>query len=336
LIKLKVLSELVGGTLFGDPDLEIKGVSPIYKTEPGTITFLTESKYERFVNNCSAAAIITSHKKILKNKIGILVDNPHLAMSLVLDQFSPATERSKGIHKSALVSPQARLGNDVNVGPFAVIEKGVIIGSGTSIGSHSTIGENSIIGDNTIIDSNVHIYHHSQIGNDNHFHSGCVIGSDGFGYVTVNNNHNKIPQIGKVLIGNLVEMGANCTVDRGTIGDTIIGDGCKFDNSIHLAHNVKLGRGCLLTAQVSIAGSATIGEFCVFGGQSGVGDHVNIGDRAMFAAKTGITKSLPGGKIYAGMPAREIGENNRRDAVYTGLKILKKKILEIEQKLETS
>ncbi len=327
---------MVGGTLYGNPDLQIDGVSSIQQAEAGTITFLTDSKYERFVNNCRAAAIITSRKKILKNKMGILAANPPLAMSLVLAQFAPPVESTPGIHKTAIISPEAKLGQNVSVGAFTIIEAGVRVDSGTSIGPHSTIGKNSTIGENTVLDSNVHIYHHSRIGNNNHFHSGCVIGSDGYGYVTVNNEHLKSPQIGNVLIGNMVEMGANCTIDRGTIGATVIGDGCKFDNNIHIAHNVKLGRGCLLTAHVSIAGSSIIGEFCVFGGQSGVGDHVNIGKRAMFAAKSGVTKSLAGGKIYAGMPAREIGEKNKRDAVYTGLKILKKRILKIEQSLKIS
>lgn len=327
---------MVGGTLYGNPDLQIDGVSSIQQAEPGTITFLTDSKYKRYLHNCPAAAIITSSKTILENKTGILAANPRLAMSLVLARFAPLVESATGIHKSAIISPAAEFGKNVSIGAFTVIEAGVRLDSGTSIGPHCTIRKNSIIGENTILDSNVHIYHLSRIGNNCHFHSGCVIGSDGYGYVTVNNEHHKIPQIGNVLIGNMVEMGANCTIDRGTIGATVIGDGCKFDNNIHIAHNVKLGRGCLLTAHVTIAGSSNIGEFCVFGGQAGVGDHVNIGKRAVFAAKSGVTKSLAGGKIYAGMPAREIGEKNKRDAVYTGLNILKKRILKIEQNLKIS
>ena len=152
--------------------------------------------------------------------------------------------------------------------------------------------------------------------------------------MTINENHIKIPQLGKVVIGNDVEIGANSTIDRGTIGDTDIGDMCKFDNGVQIAHNVSIGRGCLMTAHVTIAGSTKIGEFCAFGGQAGAIDNVTIGDRAIFACYTAVTKDLPGGKMYSGAPAREIKEKNKRDALYFEFKRLKKRLDIIEEKIK--
>ncbi len=162
---------------------------------------------------------------------------------------------------------------------------------------------------------------------------GTVIGSSGYGYETENNVHHKIPQIGSVIIESDVEIGANCTIDRGTIGNTIIGQGTKLDNLVHIAHNVKIGKGCLLMGQVGIAGSSEIGDYCIFAGHSAVRDGVIIGNRAVFAAKSGVTKSLPGGKIYAGMPAREIREKNKRDAAHSQIVSLKKRLKKLEEKL---
>ena len=157
-----------------------------------------------------------------------------------------------------------------------------------------------------------------------------MIGADGYGFYTHKDMHYKIPQNGKVNVGNDVEIGANCTIDRGTIDDTFIGDMCKFDNGVQIGHNVKIGKGCLLTAHVTIAGSSKIGDFCIFGGQSGAIDHVTIGDRAVFACYTVAMKDLPGGKTYSGSPAREIKEKNRRDATFAEVKILKNKIKKFE------
>ena len=178
--------------------------------------------------------------------------------------------------------------------------------------------------------SSVNIYSFVRIGKNCIIHSGSVIGADGYGFYTHKDIHYKIPQNGKVNVGNDVEIGANCTIDRGTIDDTLIGDMCKFDNGVQIGHNVEIGKGCLLTAHVTIAGSSKIGDFCIFGGQSGAIDHVTIGDRAIFACYTVAMKDLPGGKTYSGSPAREIKEKNRRDAIFAEVKILKNKIKKFE------
>ena len=180
----------------------------------------------------------------------------------------------------------------------------------------------------------MNIYQDCLVGDNVIIHSGTVIGSDGFGFVTENDVHHKIPQTGNVIIGNEVEIGANCAIDRATIDKTIIGDGTKIDNLVHIAHNVKIGKGCLLAAEVGIAGSVEIGDYCVFAGHSAVAPHVKLGSRSILAAKTGVTKSLAGGKTYAGMPAREIKEKNRRDAIFAEVNILKKRFENLENKLQ--
>ncbi len=334
MIALKKLAELVGGTLFGNPELPIEGVSVIQNGKPGTITFLANPKYGKYADHTQASALITSKESLLKNRDGILVSNPQLAMAKILNEFAPKLNIPSGIHSTAVISRDALLGKNVSIGPFAVVEPGAQISDNAIIGSHCIIGHNTHIGPHTILDANIHIYHGCEVGNNCRFQSGTVIGSDGYGYVTEGDQHHKIPQNGNVLVGNNVEMGANCTIDRGTIGDTVIGDGCKLDNNVHIAHNVTLGKGCLLTAHVTIAGSSQIGEFCVFGGQSGVSDHVTIGEKAMFAAKSGITKSLPGNKIYSGMPAREIRETNKRDAAYAQIQLFKKRLSLLENTLK--
>ena len=170
------------------------------------------------------------------------------------------------------------------------------------------------------------LYAQTIIGNNVIIHSGTSIGCDGYGYVTMDSIHEKIPQTGNVIIGNDVEIGSNCAIDRATIGSTTIGQMTKIDNLVHIAHNVKIGKGCLLTAGLSVAGSSEIGNYCTFAGQVGVAPHLNIGDYSIVAAKSGITKSLKGGKIYAGFPAREVKEHNRREALINEIGTLRQKL----------
>jgi UDP-3-O-[3-hydroxymyristoyl] glucosamine N-acyltransferase len=176
------------------------------------------------------------------------------------------------------------------------------------------------------------LYHKTEIGEMCIIHSGSVIGSDGFGFFTNGNKHIKIPQNGRVIIGKSVEIGANCTFDRGTIGNTIIKDFCKFDNGVQIGHNALIGKGCLMAGHVTIGGSTKVGDYCVFGGQAGAIDHIEIGSKAMFACYTAAMKNLSGGKIYSGAPAREIKEKNRRDAVHIEVTQLKKRLKIFEDK----
>ena len=333
MITLGKLASIVGGKVIGAPDQNILGVSDIKNGASNTITFLFNPKQQELINQTSASAIIVSDASLLQDKNGIVVDNPRLAMAKVLKMFEPKNDTENGIHATAIIHKSTKIGNDVNIGAFTVIGQNAKIGDGVIIHNNVSIGNDVIIGSNVEIFPQVAIYPCTSLGNNTVIDMGTVIGSSGYGYETENNIHHKIPQIGSVMIENDVEIGANCTIDRGTIGNTIIGQGTKLDNLVHVAHNVKIGKGCLLMGQVGIAGSAEIGDYCIFAGHSAVRDGVIIGNRAVFAAKSGVTKSLPGGKIYAGMPAREIREKNIRDAAHSQIVSLKKRLKKLEEKL---
>ena len=328
---LSELADLVKGKIVGDPTMVITGVSEIQNGRESTITFLSNLKYKKYLPTTGASAVVVPEASLLDNKPGIVHHNPQLAIAKILGEFTPKLRYTSGVNETAYVDSKAKIGKNVTIGPFSVIEAGVIIGDDSNIGSHTVIDQKTSIGKNCKIFSNIHIYHGTNIGDNAIIHSGTVIGSDGFGFVTDQDINHKIPQNGYVIIGNDVEIGANCAIDRGTIGDTIIEDQCKLDNHVHLAHNVRLGKGCLLTAAVTIAGSVEVGEFCIFAGHVGVAPHVKIGARSVLAAKTGVSKSLIGGKVYAGMPAREIREQHKREAVYLEVVRIQKRLKILEK-----
>ena len=331
---LKELGALVDAKVIGNSELFIDGVSSLDDGKPSTISYLYSKKYEKFLKSSEAAAVVVSDESLIKNKDGLVVDEPRLAFVKILEFFSEKIDQYANIDKTAQISSSSIIGSKVNIGANVVIGKNVIIKDNVSIGPNSVIDSRSTIGKNTKIFSNIHLYQDSIIGSDCIIHSGVVIGADGYGFISLEDDHIKIPQLGKVVIGNNVEIGANSTIDCGTIGDTLIGDMCKLDNGVQIGHNVSIGRGCLLTAHVTIAGSTKIGEFCAFGGQAGAVDNVTIGDKAIFACYTAVTKDLPGGKMYSGAPAREIKEKNKRDAVYFDVERLKKRLTLIEDKLK--
>ncbi len=332
-LTLRKLASIIGGKVIGAPEQVIRGVSDINEGVPNTVTFLFNPKHQKLINQTSASAIIVSDAGILNAKNGIVVDNPRLAMVKVLKLFETPNNKEKGIHKTAIIHKSVKIGKNVDIGACSVIGHNTKIADGTIIYDNVSISNNVIIGSNVEIHPQVAVYLRTNIGNNVIIDMGTVIGSSGYGYETENDIHHKIPQIGSVVIEEDVEIGANCTIDRGTIGNTVIGKGTKLDNLVHIAHNVKIGKGCLLMALVGIAGGTTIGDYCLFAGQSGVTNGIDIGDRAIFVAKTGVTKSLPGNKIYAGMPAREVHEKNKRDAAYSQISSLKKRIKILEEKL---
>ena len=331
--KLKELSLLVDGELVGDPDLEITGVSEVKNGVSGTITFLNLSKYRQYLKTTEASAVLTGKDDKLDNMNGILSDNPTVAFSKILDHFAPKGDNTSGIHETAMIDDSAIIGKNVGIGSFTVIEQNVQIGDDVLIGSQCTVGTGSSIAGGSELKSLVAIYERCKIGADVLIHSGTVIGCDGYGFATEGGVHLKIPQIGGVEIGDNVEIGGNCTIDRGTIGNTIIGEGSKLDNLVHIAHNVKIGKGCLLTAQTAVAGSSIIGDYVAFGGKASVAGHLEVGSHAQLAAKSGVTKSLPGNETYAGMPARKISEKNRQDALLSRLPEMAEQVKDLEKRL---
>ena len=330
-LTLSELAKHLDGEVVGDPTCLIKGVSEIQNSAPNTITFLGNPIYGKYLLNTKAAAVIVKSSDVLDGRNGIVVKNPQLAMARALSLFLESTESKPLIHSSSIISSNARIGKDVNISASAIIQDGVNIGDGSSIGSNTVIEMNVTIGKNCKIFPNVSLYDGITLGENVIVHSGTSIGCDGFGYVTENDIHEKIPQTGTVIIGDNVEIGSNCAIDRATIGNTVVGEMTKIDNLVHIAHNVKIGKGCLLTAGFAIAGSSEVGDYCTFAGQVGVAPHLKIGNRSVVAAKSGVTKSLRGNKIYAGYPAREIKEHNRRLALINEVEKLRDRLDELIQ-----
>ena len=319
------------GKVIGEPDINVSGVSEIQNSLPGTITFLGNPKYKQFLTETQAEAIFVRNEDHLNGKNGIVVSNPQLAMARTLRLFFPQTSFEPSIHESAVIDSTASVGKNVFIDAGVVIKSGASIGDNAIIGANVVIGNGAAIGTHCSLKPNVTIYHNVIIGDNCIIHSGTAIGCDGFGYVTENNTHEKIPQTGNVVIGNDVEIGSNCAIDRATIGVTSIGDMTKIDNLVHIAHNVKVGKGCLITAGFAVAGSTEIGDYCTFAGQVGIAPHVKISSNSVFAAKSGVTKSLEGGKVYAGFPAREIKEHNKREAQLNDITRISQKLDQLLQ-----
>ena len=333
-LTLSEIAKHVNGEIIGNPNLIISGVSEIQNSKSGTITFLGNPMYKKYLSGTKADAVFIKKGTSLGNKNGIVVNNPQQAMARTLSLFFPKVLSNPQIDSLAHIDKTATIGKSVSISPGVVIKSGVIIGDNTILKANTVVGENTVIGKDCWIYPNVTIYSDSIIGNNVIIHSGTSIGCDGYGYVTENGIHEKIPQTGNVIIESDVEIGSNCVLDRATIGSTIIGRMTKIDNLVHIAHNVTIGKGCLLTASFAVAGSAEIGDYCTFAGQVGVAPHVKIGSRAIFAAKSGVTKSLEGEKVYAGFPAREIKEHNKREAFITEISRLRKELDELKSALD--
>ena len=325
-LSLKEIGLSVNGRVFGDPNTEIFEVAEIQNAKNGSITFLGNNMYAKYLDNNKASATIVSDESLINGRNGIVVDNPQLAIAKVLSLFFPEEPTTQKIHSKSFVSTSSEIGENVTIEVGAVIQGGVKIGENSFIGANSFIGKNTKIGSGCKIYQNVVIYHSTIMENNVVIHSSTVIGCDGFGFIPGDGRHHKIPQTGKVIIGNDVEIGANSVIDRATIGDTIIEDMSKLDNLVHIAHNVQIGKACLITAQVGIAGSTKIDDNCQIGGQAGVVPHVEIGPNSIIAAKSGVTKSLAGNQMYGGYPARPIREEHKRNAIHREVSSLKKKL----------
>ncbi|HGE71149.1 TPA: UDP-3-O-(3-hydroxymyristoyl)glucosamine N-acyltransferase, partial [Candidatus Poribacteria bacterium] len=291
--KLKEVCELLGGELFGDGEIEINGVAGIKEASEGQITFVANPRYLSQIEKTRASAIIVCKGMQCNGKSIIQVPNPYLAWAKVVEIFSETDNKPKGIHPTAIIGENVKLGKDVSIQAYAVIEDGAEIGDEAIISSFVYIGRNSKIGAKTLIYPQVTIRENITIGERVIIHSGTVVGSDGFGFVPDNGKLHKIPQIGTVVIEDDVEIGAGVTIDRANTGKTVIGRGTKIDNLVQIAHNVVIGEDCLIVAQVGIAGSAVIGDRVKLAGQVGVVGHITIGNDAEITAKSGVSKNIP-------------------------------------------
>ncbi|MDD5655895.1 MAG: UDP-3-O-(3-hydroxymyristoyl)glucosamine N-acyltransferase [Elusimicrobia bacterium] len=316
------LARIVAGRAEGDTAASIRGVAALCEAGPEDVSFLGNMRYLDAAAATRAGCVIlpASAPKIpCPARARIFVDDPQYAFSLILSLVDSARPRPlPTVDAKASIHYQAKLAAGVGVGPFTVIERGAEIGTETTIGSQCHIGENARIGRRCTIYPQVTIRDHCVVGDRCILHPGVVIGADGYGFSTdrKTGQHRKIPQLGNVVVQDDVEIGANSTIDRGTVGSTVIGAGTKIDNLVQIGHNCRLGRGCLLVAQVGVAGSTTVGDFVVLGGQVGVAGHLRIGDRAQVAAQSGIMSDVEPGQILFGSPARPHREAFKLQALF--------------------
>jgi UDP-3-O-[3-hydroxymyristoyl] glucosamine N-acyltransferase len=325
----------VGGKVEGDGTVSIKGACGIKEAQSGDVTFLANSKYQSLLKDTNATAVIAPPDiPVPKGKVVIRHEAPSLAFAQIMERLAPPRVLYKsGIHPTAVIGSNVKLGKDVSIQPYVVIEDGVAIGDNTVLGAGVFIGRDTQIGTDAFIYPKVIIRERVSIGNRCIIHSGSVIGSDGFGYATVQGVHHKIPQIGIVVIEDDVEIGANVTIDRARFDKTWIKKGTKIDNLVQIAHNVIIGENSIVVAQTGISGSTIIGNNVVLAGQSGIAGHITIGDNVIVGGQAGVTKNVPAGQMVSGFPAAPHSKAMKIQALVNRLPKVFEKISLIEKKL---
>jgi len=337
--KARDIAKILNAAIEGDQDIEISGISKIEEGKPGTLSFLANPQYEKYIYDTTASIVLVSNDFTPSQKISstlIRVKDPYEAFATLLGLYNKQKHNKAGIEDHSFVDESAETGEGVYIGAFAYIGKNVKIGNNVKIYPHVYIGDNSAIKDDVILHSGVKVYDNCEIGNNCILHSGVIIGGDGFGFASrSDNNYKKVPQVGNVIIGNYVEIGSNTTIDRATIGSTIISDGVKLDNLIQIAHNVEIGDNTVIAAQTGISGSTKIGKNCMIAGQVGIIGHLRIADNVKIAAQSGVARSIEEkGATVQGSPAYTYNQYQRSYVVFRSLPEMKKMIEIMEKELE--
>ncbi|MBP9855431.1 MAG: UDP-3-O-(3-hydroxymyristoyl)glucosamine N-acyltransferase [Candidatus Omnitrophica bacterium] len=331
---LDEIAKVIGGEVIGDGSIKITGINGIKEAKPGELTFVVNSKYALLAEKTRASGIIYPKNMELPDKPVILSDDPSGSFFKALSIFTDGETYSyQGIHSTAIVAKDAKIGKNVTLGPNVVVEPKVSIGDNTIVEANCYIGFKSVIGKDVRLYPNISIAHKSVIGNRVKIFSGTVIGSDGFGFEQVNGEHMKVPQVGIVVIEDDVEIGANVTIDRARFSETVIGRGTKIDNLVQIGHNVIIGENCIIVAQVGIGGSTIIGKNSILAGQAGVVGHITIGEGSVVAAQAGVIGSLPPKSKVSGYPAKPHFQAQRAHVGLHNLPEFIKRIKELEKKI---
>jgi len=328
------IAKIVGGEISGDANVKITGLTGIEKAKIGDLVFARDARYLKEAEASLASGVIVPFEIENSSKPLIRVKNPDYAFSRLLGMEAPHSDVEKTRHPSAVIGKNVKLGKNVSIGANAVIETDSEIGDDTVIYPLVFIGKRVRIGKNSLIYANVSIREEAQIGNNVIIHNGAVIGSDGFGFAKEDGKYYKVPQIGRVVIEDDVEIGANVTIDRATIGQTIIKKGTKIDNLVQIAHNVTIGENCAIAAHTGISGSVEIGNNVVLAGQVGVAGHLKIGENSVVAGKSGVTKDIPENSFISGFPAQPHKEELKIKASMQRLPFLVKVVQDLEEKVK--
>ncbi len=300
------VAALVGGALVGDAAVRITGVAPLDRAGPGDLTFLAASRYVPYFHASRAGAVLLTgdHRGLEPGPATrIVVDDPHRAMLAVVQVLYPAPRPEAAVHPTAVIGAGARLGRDFSAGPYAVVGAGARLGDRVQLMAGAVVGDGVQIGDDVVLYPRVVCYAGTIVGSRVILHAGVVLGSDGFGYVPGKAGHQKIPHVGRCVIGDDVEIGANTTIDRGSVDDTVVGPGTKIDNLVQVGHNCRIGARCLLMAQVGLAGSTHLEDDVILAGQVGVAGHLTVGRGARVAAQSGVMNDIPAEATWFGYPA---------------------------------
>lgn len=333
------ISDYLKGNVIGNPDVKVSGFSAIENGEVGTLSFLSNPKYSHYLYETNASIVLVNKDFKPQKEVSptlVQVDNAYEALAMLLGLVEQMKPKKNGVSPQAFISPSAKIGTNVYIAPFVFVGEGAEIGNYASIDANSYIGESAKIGESTLLHAGVKVEQECEIGNNCILHAGVVVGADGFGFApTPEGTYRKIPQVGNVIIEDNVEIGANTTIDRGTLGSTIIRQGVKLDNLVQIAHNVEVKKNTVIAAQSGIAGSTTIGENCVLGGQVGVAGHIEIADGCMFGAQTGVPNSIKEPKsVMQGYPAVPVSVFRRASVVYKNLPELQKIVNELQRERE--
>ncbi len=336
----EAIAGFLKGDIEGNPDIKVNTVAKIEEGHPGALSFLANPKYEHYIYTTRSSVILVNKSFVPSEKIDatlIRVENAYEAFASLLRLVDQARPRKKGIHPTAVIESTAKIGKDVYIGPYAYIGENCIIEDGCSLYPHVYIGDNTKVGKNCIINPGVKIYHDCLLGESCIIHAGTVIGSDGFGFAPQSDSeYMKIPQLGNVILEDLVEIGANVTIDRATMGSTIIRRGVKLDNIIQIGHNVEVGENTVMAAQTGIAGSTKIGKNCMFGGQVGIAGHIKIANGTKIGAQAGILGDVKEeNTVILGSPAIEIKQFLKSSVIFKRLPDLKVKIDALEKEVES-
>jgi UDP-3-O-[3-hydroxymyristoyl] glucosamine N-acyltransferase len=328
------IAERVRGEVQGDASIALTGLATAESAKPGDLTFAEKESYFEAAEKSEASAIIVSGTFASAKKPLIRVANPRVAVATLLPLFYPPDVHASGIDPSARVAASAQIDPSAHIGPGCVIGERVRIGARSALMGGNHIARDAQIGDDTCLYPNVVIYYRCQVGNRVTIHAGTVIGSDGYGYVFDQGRHRKVLQVGNVIIRDDVEIGANAAIDRAALGSTVIGQGTKIDNLVHVAHNVVMGNHCLVMGQVGFAGSTHLGDYCVVASQSGIAGHLKLGKQSTVGAKSGVMRDIPDGGTVLGIPAQPDKQMKRQWIGLQQLPDLIKRLRTLEKQLQ--